>query len=473
VATIGVGDRMAKHRTPKASESPLHCPEAKDEMNLAEFPLSLLTDRPDTGRASLIFEDTTFDSSSNRTIARKLTITAPANHGLPRGTDEDVIVALIQLTKLKNGFASRKVRFTRSELIDLLGWPYNGKSYDRLTASLKRWTVASLEYDNAWWVKSEQRWTTKVFHILDECEINDSRSSKGQREFLTSEIYWNETVFHSFASGNIKDLDYRLYLKLEYTTSKRMFRFLDKRLYHKPEMIFDLKDFAFAHIGLSQTYAKNVGKIKEKLRPAIKELIEVGFLEPMTDEERYIKEGSEWKVIFGRMKPESPGSREADSEHPIVHELISRGVTPITARELSRDFLAEAVSLKLEVFDWLMAKKDKRISKNPAGYLAKSIRDDFAIPKGFKSKAQVESERLAAEKVEQDLRARKQEARASDARLKAEDAAIDVHLAALTPEQRTRLEREAFAASELNARLFGKVIVREHLRKLLGFGTES
>ncbi len=167
---------MARKKPPEIAETLSPCVEAKDEMNLAEFPLSLLTDRPDTDRASLVYEDTTYDSGSNRTITRKLIITAPAKHGLPRGTDEDVIVALIQLTKLKNGFASRKVRFTRSELIDLLGWPYNGKSYDRLTAALKRWTVASLEYDNAWWVKSEQRWTSKVFHILDECEINDSRS---------------------------------------------------------------------------------------------------------------------------------------------------------------------------------------------------------------------------------------------------------------------------------------------------------
>ena len=464
---------MAKQRTPEAEETPSRCVEAKDEMNLAEFPLSLLTDRPDADRASLVYEDTTFDTSSNRTIIRKLTITAPAKHGLPRGSDEDVIVALIQLTKVKNGFASRKVRFTRGELIDLLGWPYNGKSYDRLTAALKRWTVASLEYDNAWWVKSEQRWTSKVFHILDECEINDSRSSRGRRESLASEISWNETVFNSFASGNLKDLDYRLYLKLEFATSKRMFRFLDKRLYRKTELTFDLKDFAFAHIGLSQGYAKNAGKIKEKLRPAIKELVEAGFLEPMGDEERYVKEGSEWKVIFRRTNPGVPGPQEADPEPPVVKELIARGVAQVAARELARALPDEAVIMKLEIFDWLMAKKDKRISKNPAGYLAKSIRDDFATPEGFKSQAQIEAERLVKEEAEQARRARMAEARAAETRREAVDLAIDTHLAGLTPGRRARLEREALAASDLDARLFGKAIVREHVEKLLGLGADG
>jgi hypothetical protein len=117
----------------------------------------------------------------------------------------------------------------------------------------------------------------------------------------------------------------------------------------------------------------------------------------------------------------------------------------------------------------MMVKKDKRVSKNPAGYLAKSIRDDFAAPKGFRSRAQVEAERLAAEQAEKELAARRLDARFRDANEKAEKAAIDAHLASLTPEQRRGLEREAFAASELNPKLFGKVIVRDHVKKLLGF----
>ena len=462
---------MAKTKEPEAVvKAPAPCVEAKDEMNLAEFPLSLLTDRPDIDRAALVYEDTTFDSGSNRTINRKLTITAPAKHGLPRGTDEDVIVALIQLTKLKNDFTNRKVRFTRSELVELLGWPFNGKSYDRLTASLKRWTVASLEYDNAWWVKSEQRWTSKVFHILDECEINDSRSSKGQREFLTSEIHWNETVFNSFASGNIKDLDYQLYLKLELTTSKRMFRFLDKRLYRKSEMTFDLRDFAFAHIGLSPSYAKNTGKIKEKLRPAIRELVDAGFLDPMTEEERYSKEGNDWKIVFKRTKLELTSSPEAASEAPLVQELINRGITSFTARELAQSYPPEFVGLKIEVFDWLVAKKDKRVSKNPPGYLTNSIRNDYKTPAGFESKERIEAKRLELERAEEELKARRNDVQSRHSRELEERAEIDNYLASLTSEQRTQLEQEAIAGSDLEPRFFRNVIVRDHVRKVLGMG---
>ena len=59
-----------------------------------------------------------------------------------------------------------------------------------------------------------------------------------------------------------------------------MYRFLDKRFYHKPDWEFELKDFAFEHVGLSRTY-RDAGKIKEKLQRGIEELEQVGFLEPL------------------------------------------------------------------------------------------------------------------------------------------------------------------------------------------------
>ena len=45
---------------------------------------------------------------------------------------------------------------------------------------------------------------------------------------------------------------------------------------------------------------------------------------------------------------------------------------------------AEIIQAKMEVFDWLREKKDKRVAKSPAGYLVKSINDDYAAPKGFR-----------------------------------------------------------------------------------------
>jgi Replication initiator protein A len=274
----------------------------KDEMNLAEFPITRLTDRVPKGQKILEYQDQIYDERIASTITRKLTISASEAYGLPTAVDDDVILALIQLTKLANGFTSCAVEFNRLDLIKILNWPDSGFSYKRLGTSLKRWLGVSLVYENAWWERRQQSWTTQGFHILDNFELNDGRTAGVQGELFPSKIIWNRAVFESFEAGYLKTIDYGLYFKLEHPTAKRMYRFLSKRMYHRPDWTFDLRDFAFEHVGLSRNYTDN-GKLKEKLQPGIEELEAAGFLEPMSKDDRYQKEGRSWKIRLVQANP--------------------------------------------------------------------------------------------------------------------------------------------------------------------------
>ena len=60
------------------------------------------------------------------------------------------------------------------------------------------------------------------------------------------------------------------------------------------------------------------------------------------------------------------------------------------------------------MFDWLSGKKDKRVSKNPGGYLAESIRKSYVPPKGFESK--IARERKQAAELERKRKAEEAEA---------------------------------------------------------------
>src|SRR3982751_2128957 len=88
----------------------------RDEMNLAEFPITLLTDRVPKDQKEAVYQDEIHDDRTGLTLTRKLTITA-GNHGLRTAADDDVILSLIQLTKQKNGFTNRRVDFSRHELV--------------------------------------------------------------------------------------------------------------------------------------------------------------------------------------------------------------------------------------------------------------------------------------------------------------------------------------------------------------------
>jgi hypothetical protein len=138
---------------------------------------------------------------------------------------------------------------------------------------------------------------------------------------------------------------------------------------------------------------------------------------------------------------------ELETSLPVA-ALVERGVTPKTAAELIEQHSAETIQAKVDVFDWLMEKQDKRVAKSPAGYLVKSIADDYAPPKGFVSKAErqrQEEARQAKERQAADARRRQKE---EEARECADKKAIAAYWESLTPEQQAELDVAADAAAD-------------------------
>src|SRR5436189_438455 len=76
----------------------------RDELNLAEFPITLLSDRVPKGCKTLEFEIESRDRQSGQLVPRKLKVTGSDAYGLPTALDDEILVALIQLTKFRNDF---------------------------------------------------------------------------------------------------------------------------------------------------------------------------------------------------------------------------------------------------------------------------------------------------------------------------------------------------------------------------------
>lgn len=425
----------------------------RDELNLAEFPITLLSDRVPKGCKTLVFEIEPRDIQSGKPITRKVTITGSDAYGLPTAVDDEILVGLIQLTKLRNDFTSPTVPFSRYELVKLLGWTDDGKSYRRIEESIKRWAGVTLYYDNAWWNKETKTWVSETFHIIERSSLIDQetkriRKSRGQQELALSFFKWNEVIFQSFQAGSIKRLDIDAYFSYNTSIAKRVYRFLDKRFWVRPRWEFDLKEFAFEHIGLSRKY--NVAQIRNKLQPAIDELTQAtkeraAFLEEMSPEDRYVKIGKgQWLIILAR-KPETSRPAHIPLLEPqgLVSELVTRGVSPEVAAELVKTQPQELITLRLEVFDWLRQQRNQKIIKeSPTGYLISSIRDRYlTVPKGFESKA----DRAKREEQEQ---AKKQ---AEEAKRQEEAAQVETEEKAFSDfwESQTDDEREAFKAAAI------------------------
>lgn len=426
----------------------------KDEMNLAEFPITLLADRK--GVNMIIREVRTRDETTGLEIVRKVTVTGSEQEGLPTALDNLVLLGLLYLTKRANNLRERRVWFTRTELLRVLGWPDSGASYGRVGLSLKRWAKVFVLHENSWWEKPKQAYSTKGFGIIDDFELNESNPR--QLALFRSNFAWNEVFFQSLEAGFVRTLDLKILLRLRFPTSQQMYRYLGKHFYHSPSLTLDLQTFACEHVGLDRGYKDN-GKLKEKLQPALEELESIGFLEPMRRDDRYRKVApGKWTITLKRRADLKVEVEDAEADtallgpEPTKHEqdLIGRGVTPATAAELVLSYTAERIQSKIEVFDWLMSRQDKRVSKSPGGYLVEAIRKDYAAPRGFVSKAEQERRLAIQEEQRRKVEAAKERSeREQQAKFEAEQARIQSHWNSLSPRQQEKLQTDAMTEPSL------------------------
>lgn len=314
--------------------------DGRDEMNLADFPISALQRRQPTDAAGrkrdrLEFEATRYDPVARQRVQQHVTLTTSARDGLPTPADEHVILALLYVAKHSNDFADATVYFAPSQMFDVMGWSANGRSYTRLRDVLRRLKALTIRYENAWWDAAGRGYEEEVaVGVISAYKI--ARQVSGPRNARTTPLSWatwTQQFHQSLLNGNIKRLDLEQFFRLKTPTAQRMYRFLDKRFYNNDSVSMDLIDFACGHVGLTES--DNVAILKRRLVAGITELEEIGFLAPQTPEERFQKvKAGVWRVQFrrqrkvegGRMKEEQKDSVGANSSfrlHPSSFEATA------------------------------------------------------------------------------------------------------------------------------------------------------
>lgn len=443
--------------------------EGRDELNLAEFPIAALSNRVNPKEKTVVFEDFTSDRSTGEIITRRLTVSASDAYGLPTASDDEIILGLLQLSRIQ-GFRSPKVIFTPYQLMKILGWPPTTKNYRRLNEGINRWLGVTLYYDNAWRDKRTQQWVDRKMHFLEYAEIY----KPGNKGTLAPEGYscfkWNDLVFQSFQAGNMKTLDFHLFRSLNSGIAKRMFRFLDKRFHFRRKLTFDLERFAFDKMGIPRSYT-DTAQIKRRLMPGIVELEEMKVIRRLPPEARFTKaRKGTWEVHFESLAAEpaapapsgvSPAAIREEEVTALEGRLISHGVSRSQARKLTSEYDDERIESQLDVLEFLLAKGGPAAPENRGGWLVQAITQNYSMPRGFRSRAQIEEEtRERAEKArlkEESKRRRSAEQQARDAERDAdweEKKRTAQHwLDSLPRAEREDVERQALSASLFKGRI--------------------
>jgi hypothetical protein len=364
--------------------------QGKDEMNLATFPMAALYTHIPEGTRFLKFEDTIV-GKNGKLVKRTWTIQGGSEVGLPTATDEDVYVALMELTQ-RQSFENQQVFFSRYDLLNRLGWCICGKCYARLEASLKRLSSVSIHAHNAFWDNEKKSYVTAGFTLIQGFHMYyEAAGRKTDRDQPSSWITWSDQLYQSFKSGYIKFLDTELYFALQTSTARRLYRFLDKKFGDGTEVTIDLFKLAHEHLGLSRSF-QYPSEVIRQLTPALQEMIEKGYLTRWAVKDhsiRFVKSATARHQPFERVDEQlyqtidlpSDSVRVVEDTMPepskrILDLLIKRGVTRKQATKLVESNMArlDSVELSIKYFDSLMAAGKNRI-KNPGGFLVSLINE--------------------------------------------------------------------------------------------------
>ncbi|MCB9030066.1 MAG: replication initiator protein A [Deltaproteobacteria bacterium] len=370
---------------------------SRDEMNLAEFPLTLLSTRSNPNVKTLEFNDI-IRTRDGEVINREWVITGADKFGLPTASDDEVLIGLLKLT-VDQGMEDRRVYFTRYELLKTLQWTTEGRSYQRLQKALDRLSGVRIKATNAFYDNSSKSYSTVNFGIIDAYEINDARDS-AMRDAAPSFFLWSEVLYNSFQVGYIKKLDLSFYLALQSAISKRLYRYLDKHFWYKSQIRISVFTLAHEKLGISRNY-KYLSSLKQQLDPAIEELIANGFLAGA----EYLGNGKDAEIVLvaARGKPRSldkgdkatlrlavnnddaQQSAGPDMRTKVALALEDRGLKPQQIDRLLRDrsdLMLEKTARIIEHFDKLCSGNSRLVSRSPVGFLYRAVEvpENFHLP---------------------------------------------------------------------------------------------
>ena len=351
----------------------------KDEMNLAEYPIQLLT--KDTSEENKTIEwhgEVTLKDGKKKEAS--WVVTGSDKYGLPRYPDRDVILAIMYYW-YRQGFKSPELVIDNiADMLKMMKWGSGKLAYERLKESLNRLLSTNIFAQYSFWDnKIKDYLPYKAFTLFQEAEIRPdvNRKNRYMLRIVASDVFWE-----SIKSNYIKSLNATFYFSLKNPTAKALYTFLDKKAYQNEEFSMEIYNLA-SKLGLSTRQPKF--KLKQTLKEASEILLNKGFLayyefkdipetrdelivfyfnkEYLSEEEIELREKHEEYVklivsdilqVVGDTKSKAFYEKVARS---IPQEIIYRALSEVKAASLD----GEIKTTKAKLFTYLVKKYAKEL----------------------------------------------------------------------------------------------------------------
>lgn len=353
------------------------------ECNMEEFPYFRLSKRDARTLREIYYSRETRDPEGT-IILQEWVVRASGTLGLPGPFDQDVYVALEEIIDERGIDAEGALPFTKYRIAEIMGKGHSGIIYQKITQAIERMIATSITSGQALYAKGERHHVSGVFALYDEVSfynrsVVSNAAPAGERKNIEYNIlYPSRWYVESRRANYTKPLNTTFYRSLALPTSKKLYRLLDKRSYpDRTRIEISLGELARA-LPLTEEYPSFLKKVLDN---AHAELVAGGFLTAASYEP--MRSRGDWKVVYGfpRRRADEPVSDQ------LARMLLHRGISRPVALELARRH-AGRIPHQVEIFDWLMSTASARLKTNPAGFLRKSIEDDYAPPPGFISESE-------------------------------------------------------------------------------------
>lgn len=345
------------------------------EINLEEAPLFMIRRKDEDTDAQTMESRATAVTRNGDWLEQYWKVTGHRDFGLPGAVDEAVFIAVMKLVSLRGGMPpDGRITFSLYELMKLLGKSRGANNYERLREALDRLGETSIYAENAFYSKADGDFRSYRFHLWD---VFFAKKTRGNRQTEHHTLKFTEVLVNSFNAGYLKDLDYDFYHSLNRDLARSLYRLIDVKRDGKLSWSVDLQRLR-QMVSMPPSY-KYASKIKEKLVPANKELIDRGFLDRADIEER----GSgraKVHVVHYRVSPAfvrertDPAAGLSEAERYAVDSLCAHGVWPERARKLVVEHGPDHCLYYVELLPY------QREVRKPAAWLVSYIEKGWPVP---------------------------------------------------------------------------------------------
>jgi len=389
----------------------------RSEVNFARLPFFALSRGGLKKKGEIEYKDTIERGGEKLDILWR--VTANTRYGFPGPFDKKVHKAVEFLISRRGFPVENPLAFSFYEICKLMHISNSGRTKKRIKDALARTKLAGIESKGAFYYKEEKRWIDDIFNLYDRVIFVGERLPNGDiadRNY----IFLSDWYLKSLNSFYVKPLDFDYYHSLQSALSGRLYELLSIQFYSLHGKPYSVEYRKLCQL-LPIVEQKYFSKAKENLDSAHQALRDTKFLTQVrwreTGKGRWIityYPGKRAKEQFNKFRLErqlelelpAPGERiEAmignKEKRKLIKELEDSGIASSISVELVEKY-QDRIPEKLEVFKWLIGKKSPLVKKNPAGFLRKSIEEDYQPPKEYVGYR----EREAKEQKERDLRER-------------------------------------------------------------------